>query len=630
MRNIDTVPALLSTEEHVMNRGAVDLLGGKNLAQANIVGRQIMDSNPKRYNDPNGINQNVPVKLAGGTVNAGGLNVQDRFPKRFKAYADAYNSRQNDPAYLNYLNKNAGGDANKADEAYMKYLKEKNFHPGDLQKYQNGTMNAGGIPRLGAPFDKGNTIYSKESMGNMPGLAGVVKNGNSYSQARGFVPTDTVRTPTGIYPIRGYENGTLNEEGIQTPGIMDTIRGMINAGQEQQQGLPQPPQQGYIPTIDEARKNYELQPGANPPVQTVQRFENGGIVKTPEEAQRELEAVEAMRRVPFVRQPVQQEQPNLLSEAGRSIGNVLSDYADRFNQGVMPKQQAANVAAQPSVQPTQPKTQTPTLGESNIDMNAIPSRVSDAGLPYNNVGSTVNFTNPDGTGRGTISERMPVNGGLAARMNDGKGSFSVMKLESPYGPGGRPQPVEQQQSYQPSQSEDYSGYISDLMTRLDMNQPDGKFDSVGTLIGKKQKNRQIQSQIDLLNGIQNTGNQAAIARDRMGLDQNQFNQGMGLNRQKLALDQQQQQFDNKLGLANIGINSQKAQADLAMANEKLMIDRLKTAPAQYQGMLLESLSKRLAAGQQDTPEYQSQLKLYQMAFGKNPIDDLMGAVAPQQ
>lgn len=630
MRNIDIVPALLAPEEHVINRGAVDLIGGQNLANLNIVGRQIMNNNPQRYNKPDGIDQSVPPRLgakfdqgngvAGNIPGLAGVikngnsysqapgfvpsntvrtptgiypqryqdgtlnNTGVQKPDRMKAYNDAFNARQKDPAYMNYLNNMAKGDANKADTEYSKYLKMKHFKP---DGYQEGTTR-----------------------------------------------------PDGIRP--------LNQ-----PSMLDTIKSFVMPEDTQVQQA-QPMQQSYVPTVDEARRNAMLQPTSmpvqkyaygtkNPDGVELGNYDSQGLasllpgIENPNSARRTLEAQQAMKSTPFVRVNSNQQQPSLFDEAKRSVGNVLNDYAEGNipilggivrNGNSYSKTPVANLSGQK--QPVITPKPTQNIGPGNIDMTKVPSQISDAGLPYNAVGNTVNFTNANGTGQGSISERMPVNGGLAARMNDGKGSFSVMKLESPYGPGGKPQEIAPQQvSYQPSQSEDYSGYISDLMTRLDMNRPDGKFDSIGTLIGKKQANRQMQGQIDLLSNLQNQGNQNALNRDKLNADMSVANAKQGLDQAQFNQGVKQQDFNNTLGLADIRLKQKANEANAAKASEEMAINRIKTAPQFHQSKMLQLLTEAISKGAVDDPSTQQIAKIYQMAFGKNPMDDLLATVQQQ-
>lgn len=499
-------------------------------------------------------------------------------------------------------------------------LKESNMKP---VKYADGTTTKSGvqIPRLGKPLDKGNGL-----MGNTA-IPGVNKSGlASYSQVQGFVPTDTVRTPTGIYPLR-YADGTQDEQGVPPPGLMETLRGIINAGNEPDRQAPQQlqPKHYDAPSLDEARKNYELQHG-------VQHFADGGVVKDPYyNPDRELEAQRAMKANPFVRVSPQQNQPSLFDEATRSVGNVLNDYTSKIPSLGLASQAAPKPAAPVTNQPavTQPPAAiTPAIGRGNIGMNAIPSRVSDAGLPYNTAGNTVNFTNPNGSGQGSISERMPVNGGLAARMNDGKGSFNVMKLESPYGAGGRPPELAQPQQVQyTNDAPDYTNQIQGFIDTLGAPPVDPRFGGFNALIADKKARQNAKAGLSGLIDLQQGNQDYAYGHNRLAQEQNQFTQGYGLDRQRAQREAEQQQFNNKLGLADIGFKQQSAQAQGQRDSERFALEKVKAAPQLHQSQMLEAIQAAMASGKTNTPQFTQLQNFYQMAFGKNPLDDLTAGLS---
>lgn len=188
-----------------------------------------------------------------------------------------------------------------------------------------------------------------------------------------------------------------------------------------------------------------------------------------------------------------------------------------------------------------------------------------------------NFAVSYGKGqKGTVSASPE----LMKRYQENKGSFGVADMSKvPHYEEPQQQQLPQQQTPQAPQPQapDYSGQIAELMAQMPET---SRFDSVGTLIAKKQQRKAIESKLAALTGMQESGNRLASENARLGVSQNQFNQSRQDAQAREARDANQQQWTNAkeanavdyLHERNLKADqaaTAKAQADAELENRKL-------------------------------------------------------------
>lgn len=667
----DTIPVWLEKGEHVINNQAADLLGRQNLVNANKMGAAM------RYANTNN-NGGLPRLDYGYDTGNGIPGNNSQVPgvvRRGNSYSRSVGFQQN-PQYLNQR-------VPQFDELPAPGYADNRMKPSAY----SGQVNMGGIQRVGNRYSK------------IPGQLPRV-----YSGDVSAAPTYN----TGYaMPMQGFMDGTLDESGVQMPGFMERIRGMMNAGNapEPQPQAPQAPGSD-APTLEEARRNYELSnglppmeqrefgtknvkgegftvrdnyPGSIPPEKSLatlpkpaeikygspvqdnvrmpgnpNQFGYQGVPSNKQMVPAGPDTIPPGNRMAASPQPTNTTNP-ITGEsydpkprqrgsafaspeaeayknrpAYESMGEPegkpggLGDKLARGANALMALPAAFEASAQASDLLMQPGSKMANFGPaqallrtdqnnpirqlvsgneaeaSPVDLggkttadlpkpganaqatqlpeqNVQPQKppVSDAGLPYQAGGKDfISFTNPDGSGQGTINAP-----GIADKMKDGKGSLSVMKLESPFGPNGEGRP----QLPDPRQA----------LMQAAMTVADPTTQGVGDFINSRNRQR--------------------IAQDLLGVEQGQ---------QKINEEIRQNKASDLTANATARYAGEQAA-------EKNKLQREINLPKIQQGQMLEALTWMEQNGQQNTPYYQF-LQNWLQTMNKTPQNDLGAALAQVQ
>lgn len=398
-----------------------------------------------------------------------------------------------------------------------------------LGAYADGTVTASGLqlPRLGSALDSGNSINTPP--GQIPG---VVRNGNSYSQAPGFVPTQTLTAPppTGIRsghnrPFQGYVDGTQDEYGVkplQQPSLLDVARGLFSSNDRPQAQVSAP--QPLAPTVEQSRLNYELQPRQEGQGYAVGTRNQDGIL------------------------------PEDIDKLG-TYGNMLSAQMIRAPYNGTPSLIAQNNQAQaePVSQPVN-STMTDRGGLSTLagDGYSVSSGAKGMGA----------FSTPESLA--ALDSTMAYN-----KTQGAKDQFAANAALSQgrYDAARQPQVIQQpQQSFEYPQQADYQDQIQSQIDRLGRSSSSiGGFDR---MIAQKRdmKNAQagLAALLDLQKGAQDTG----VDYAKMNQQANQFGQELGFK-------QQQQSFANKLGLGELAAKNSLAQIEQQDKERRFNLDQSK-------------------------------------------------------
>lgn len=198
----------------------------------------------------------------------------------------------------------------------------------------------------------------------------------------------------------------------------------------------------------------------------------------------------------YVKQPVR-EMLGAVSDSASSLGNrVMEDW----------QLAAEDLGGKAKTTVDEFTHSTPKPANTQAQQGAgKPAALSDTGLPYtaNKAGDSVSFTNPDGSGTGTIK-----GAGVGDKMQDGKGSFSVMKLESPLG-NQPPVDPEAQMRMQLAQ------YLME-------NGPDASRQSLGQLVAAKNKTANAKNAFAML-GDPTDKTEQAYKLGQLQLEQEKLN-----------------------------------------------------------------------------------------------------------
>jgi hypothetical protein len=300
--NKDLVPIMASSGEQIASNPALELMGRDVIPYFNNLALKAKEQDMKPHN------------YANGTTKRGGIQMPELKKKKTDEKERIHNAKEE---------------------------RQEGFGA-----YANGTVTASGLqlPRLGSALDAGNSINTPP--GQIPG---VIRNGNSYSQAPGFVPTQTLSAPppTGVRtgysdPIQGFANGTGLPDGIQRVGNSYSKTNFSNT----QSGRPDP---------------YRQQPITN--------------------------AVQSMPQLPQLPQPVAQ-QPDYydsMQSKVKGLRGLMTGYADgtQDEYGIRPLQQPGllDIASglfssddQPQPQVSEPQPLAPTLEQSKMNYELQPRK----------------------------------------------------------------------------------------------------------------------------------------------------------------------------------------------------------------------------------------------------------------
>jgi hypothetical protein len=515
--NVDYIPALLAEHEIVINNEAADLLGREKLVKANKEGLKMRAQHMKNGTmSPKGVQ---PAK---------GLGAYKKKPKRDEK------EKKGDP--------DAGMEG--------------------MEKYANGVMSSQGvqpIQRLGKAFDQGN---------NIPGVGtqvpGAVRVGNSYSQATGFVPTDTVRTPTGIYGGR-YANGTTKPEGIQPPSLMDMVKGMMNPGEERQVA-PRDEGKG-VRTVDQARQSMQIKP-------KVQKFAMGGIVKKPED-----------------------EDISTLGTGGNPLSMKLVRAPSNGTPSIVQQGQEAT--------PPQPQQQGSTLTNSS-GINTLSGEgyalsspklgVSSTPQSLSALDSTIAY-NQTPEAKAKFAENAAIS---AKNYADGR-AFDAS----------RQAPTVQQAPGQP----DYTPGIEQYLSVLDKSPETMGF---GAMIADKKKRENARAGLNALVGLQENAQRTGVDYAQLGNNANQFSQELGFKKDSATSERDLADRKLEADTQAAGYTAQKDAERFGLEQQKFGLEQEKAAKIPNKDALESNLIKLYSAGV--PPEkFQHLLDLHQKLYGKSDI-----------
>lgn len=202
---------------------------------------------------------------------------------------------------------------------------------------------------------------------------------------------------------------------------------------------------------------------------------------------------------------------------------------------------------------------------------------TDNGIPYNvakqsDGTNTINFTNPDGTGTGTLSG---LSGKQAGRFHDGKGAA----YSGPGLPDVRPSQIGAQQMQQPYLGENNSGvdesnaYL-DQMRDIAVNGGPDRFMSLSEMIAAKHRQRAAQDVLSNISQDNQNKRQNSLENAKLGVDTLLAKQRMDQAKTQQEYEAAQQDFMNSLEVGKIGYQmkrdekgDQAASAKAAQENE---------------------------------------------------------------
>jgi len=293
----------------------------------------------------------------------------------------------------------------------------------------------------------------------------------------------------------------------------------------------------------------------------------------------------------------------LVKLAGNALGYNDSLVGKSLSTG---SQDATNTTSNAAI--SQPKTTAPIGGmdkQATIQSNSVPQAKmpvplsseagfigpgeaqqsktqpgfiqTDNGIPYNvakqsDGTNTVNFTNPDGTGTGTLSG---LSGKQAGRFRDGKGAaYSGTGL-----PDVKPAQIGAQQMQQPYLGENNSGvdesnaYL-DQMRDIAVNGGPDRFMGLSEMIGAKHRQRAAQNVLNNITQDNQNKRQNSLENDKLGVDTLLAKQRMDQAKSQQEYEAAQQDFMNSLEVGKIGYQmkrdekgDQAASAKAAQENE---------------------------------------------------------------
>lgn len=270
--NVDNIPALLSQHEMVVNNEGADILGRKNIVKANQLGLKA-----RKY--ANGTLDDLGIQRVGNSYSAKGARpiqttgitsapTPRTLPQGVQRVGNAYSAVGRPAPALQGLSTQPYG------------------HP-----------LPSGIQRTG-------DSYTDDYSGNFNGGARNPFVDSAGGEVQG--ETDPYGNPY------GYQDGTLEETGLQPPDFMESVRRLIASYDQPPDPEPiRQDSQPTAPTLEQSRRNYELRTRGYADG-TTDEYGIGGKYYNPD---RELQVKQAMARTPFVRNPV----------APPSIGGAIGD-----------------------------------------------------------------------------------------------------------------------------------------------------------------------------------------------------------------------------------------------------------------------------------------------------------------
>lgn len=262
---------MASEGEMVMNNEASDMLGRKQLVAANKAGLDIRHGkSPKRHfklGTAKAKKQGKPKGYADGVLSQQGVQM----PKLGTTPPMQGIQRQGN-SFSHIPGVTMPQSAPPPQPTVMAGY--------NTQGYADGTLESMGVQRQGNSYSKARTRPAPPQ--NMDtnsypttelGQANPVMPSTDHYQA---MQDKVAGLRGGLYSAVGYADGTMDEGGVKPPGFMDTIKGILNAGDETQASNTQKTDlSANAPTLEQAKGNYELQNGTYEP----QKFADGGIVR---------------------------------------------------------------------------------------------------------------------------------------------------------------------------------------------------------------------------------------------------------------------------------------------------------------------------------------------------------------
>jgi hypothetical protein len=266
-------------------------------------------------------------------------------------------------------------------------------------------------------------------------------------------------------------------------------------------------------------------------------------------------------------------QPKTTAPGGVAKQTPSQDSPSWIDQAFPGQSDKAAPSTSVSEDPTQYKTQPGFIQTDN-------------GIPYNvakqaDGTNTVNFTNPDGTGTGTLSG---LSGKQAGRFRDGKGAM----YSGPGLPDVKPAQIGAQQMQQPYLGENNSGvdesnaYL-DQMRDIAVNGGPDRGMSLTEMIAAKHRQRAAQGVLSNITQDNQNKRQNSLENAKLGVDTLLAKQRMDQARTQQEYEAAQQDFMNSLEVGKIGYQmkrdekgdqaaSDRAAQENAIATRKLGIE----------------------------------------------------------